>query len=380
MNAQLRRLRRCFPIGWRTIWPNSPIIMTAAAMRAKRSNTWGAQAACAAQQTAHSEAVGYFKRALELLKNLPDSADRGRQEFDLQMAFKLVALGGQSRTDTPEREPVLIRARELCEQLGEDAKQMEALLQLAFFRFFRREYGVARELAQRVLGLAEPAKATAMVAGAHYVLGTIAYSLGELEAAREHLELAVALFGPGPFRNFGELNTHWSQPPYLLQRCCFSAIPRLRSEKAANFWTRCGGSLTLFPLRPPWYGRLLIHVLSSGQPDSPGASRRTPFDRHRARDALRHVAIATFYRGWALGRWGRGQEGLAEMSRALPALEGNVATTGFYAHLADSYRKNGRPEEGLTTVATALRETERGGEGIARARTLQGQRRATADA
>ena len=74
------------------------------------------------------------------------------------------------------------------------------------------------------------------------------------------------------------------------------------------------------------------------------------------------AAAAAFYRGWALADEGRGQEGLAEMSRALPALEGFAATTSLYAHLADSYRKNGRPEEGLATVATALRETERGGE------------------
>jgi hypothetical protein len=65
----------------------------------------------------------------------------------------------------PEREPALLRAQELSEQLGENAERMEALLQLAHFRFVRREYGVARELAQRVLGLAEPAKATTMVAG-----------------------------------------------------------------------------------------------------------------------------------------------------------------------------------------------------------------------
>jgi len=50
------------------------------------------------------------------------------------------------------------------------------------------------------------------------------------------------------------------------------------------------------------------------------------------------------------------------MSRALSALEGIAETTWLYAHLADSYRKTGRREEGLTTVATALRETERGGE------------------
>ena len=34
----------------------------------------------------------------------------------------------------------------------------------------------------------------------------------------------------------------------------------------------------------------------------------------------------------------------------------------MYGRLADTYRKNGRPEEGLAAVATALTETERGGE------------------
>ncbi len=50
------------------------------------------------------------------------------------------------------------------------------------------------------------------------------------------------------------------------------------------------------------------------------------------------------------------------MSRVLPTFEGSAVTTALYARLAESYRKNGRPEEGLTTVATALTETERSGE------------------
>ncbi len=75
-----------------------------------------------------------------------------------------------------------------------------------------------------------------------------------------------------------------------------------------------------------------------------------------------YAAVAAFFRGWALADEGRGKEGLAEMSRALPALEGNATTTSVYAHLADSYRKNGRLDEGLAAVATALRETERRGE------------------
>ncbi len=39
-----------------------------------------------------------------------------------------------------------------------------------------------------------------------------------------------------------------------------------------------------------------------------------------------------------------------------------MITTSFYAPLGESHRKNGRLKEGLVTVATALRETERGGE------------------
>ncbi len=313
----------------------------------------------AAQQSAHSEAAGYFKRALDLLKNLPDRAERTRQEFDLQMAlgWSLFILNPAD----PEREQVLIRARELCELLGEDAEQMEALLPLAQFRFVRREYGVARELAQRVLGLAEPAKATAMVAGAHYVLGTISSFLGELEAAREHLELAVALFGPGPFRNFGEARYAALANGALTRTLLLLGYPEAALRKSREFLDAMRrlsypGSLAGALLRDA-----LNHLLLR---DS-----RTSLERAEELllIATEHgmtflAASAAFNRGWALADEGRGQEGLAEMSRALPALEGFAATTSLYAHLADSYCKNGHTEEGLMTVATALRETERGGE------------------
>jgi len=261
----------------------------------------------------------------------------------------------------PERAPVLIRARELAEQLGEDAEQMRALLQLAHFRFVRREYDVARELAQRVLGLAEPAKATAMVAGAHCLLGSIASFLDELEAAREHLELAVALFGPGPFRNFGEAQYAQLATGALtitLLQLGYPAAALRKSREFLNAMRRLSDPAFLA-------GALLREAVNHVSL----RDRRTVLERAEellviaTEHGMRfHVATASFYRGWALAHEGRGQEGLAEMSRALPALEGFAATTLVYAQLADSYRKTERPEEGLATVATALRETGRSGE------------------
>jgi hypothetical protein len=118
---------------------------------------------------------------------------------------------------------------------GEDAELMETLLQLAQFRMVRRDYTMARELAQRVLGLAEPAKATAMVAGAYYLLGIIPSFLGELQAAREHLEVAVAQFGPGPSRNFREAQYAAFATTALTTTLLFLGYPAAALRKSRDF-------------------------------------------------------------------------------------------------------------------------------------------------
>jgi adenylate cyclase len=313
----------------------------------------------AAQQSAYSEALGYLKRALELLKSLPDTEERGRQEFDLLMALSS-SLNILKPVD-PELEPVLVRARELCEQLGEGEEQMESLLQLGLFRLQRREYDVARELTQKVLGLAERAQVTAMVAGAHNVLGAISHFLGEMEAARKHLELAVALFSPGPFRSFGEAHNVASATGILTTILLLLGYPVAALRKGREFLDairRLSDPVAL-AVALFWEATNYVYLRDS----------RTALERAEEllviatdQEMRFYAAHAAFYRGWVLAAKGREQEGLAEMSRALPAIEGSPGTSWFYACLGDSYRKIGRPEEGLTTMAATFRETEQGGE------------------
>jgi predicted ATPase len=74
----------------------------------------------ASQQSAYPEAVAYLTRALEMLKQLPHSVDRDRHELDL-----LLTLGWSLWVTDPEsagRETVLVRARELGQQVGNNAK------------------------------------------------------------------------------------------------------------------------------------------------------------------------------------------------------------------------------------------------------------------
>jgi predicted ATPase len=73
------------------------------------------------------------------------------------------------------------------------------------------------------------------------------------------------------------------------------------------------------------------------------------------------TALAVFARGRALADEGQGKEGIAEMSRAVESLGGNTVASMYYGTLAESLGQYGRVAEGLEAVATGLKEVERTG-------------------
>jgi class 3 adenylate cyclase/tetratricopeptide (TPR) repeat protein len=144
----------------------------------------------AAHQVANSEAIAHFDRALELLKQLPHSVDRDRQELGLQLALGR-PLASTRGSGAAEREPGLNRARELSEQLGDSVGLLDALLGLASFHLGRQEILKGRELMEMVLALAENVNAPALLAEAHGQMGVFQMAIGSFEAAREHMERAL---------------------------------------------------------------------------------------------------------------------------------------------------------------------------------------------
>jgi tetratricopeptide (TPR) repeat protein len=323
----------------------------------------------AAQQMAHSEAIGYFTRALELLPRLTDSAARDSQELHLQMALNLslyVAIGLRA----PGRESALVRARELCERLGDNARLMEALLALAQFRFNRRDFGVARELAERVLTMAQQAKAPAMLAGANVALGIVRYNTGQFPAAREHLERAVEFFGAGASRNYGVylLGAAQVAPNLLVSVLVILGYPLTALGRAHELLAAARQSSDTDFIANALMGDFMHHVLL----------RDTRMLAERADEMLSigtehgmayHLFLATFARGWAMVAAGRGEQGFAEMRRSLsdPMFAGSLATLFLLVTLAESCGKNGRAEEGLDLVAKGLAIAEQTGQRAAEA-------------
>ena len=183
----------------------------------------------AAQQVANSEAMGYFTRSLKMLPGLPEGLARDRQELEIQMALSwsaFVAIGPRAA----ERESALLRARALCDQLGENSKLIETLVALAHLRVGKGDFRLAGEMAESVLEMAQRADDPAMMAGAHYVSGIALVATGHFPEARQHFERAAVFFGAG---NKSNLVAYFSQvgPPLLDAVLSIVGYPSTSTER-----------------------------------------------------------------------------------------------------------------------------------------------------
>jgi class 3 adenylate cyclase len=313
----------------------------------------------AARQTAHSEAFGYFSRALELIKRLPEDIDRSRGELNL-LNLRSMSLYLSRGPGAPELEPMGIRALQLCEQLEDNAKLMEWLLRRAARHIARNEFPKAQEVTERVIALAERLNTPAMLGDAHGRLGSVLYCIGQFGAARDHLERALAL----PSGPVSILNAAPSILPTVLLMLGYPAAALRRGNESLAGVRRLSDPVSLARALS---NDAIRHILFRDD--------RTAIKR--AEEVLSitseygmpfYEARAKFCRGWSSAVTGHGQEGIAEMQGALSASSSAGALVPlFIAILADCYAKNGCRQEGLSALAEGLGRVERTSERMAEA-------------
>jgi class 3 adenylate cyclase/tetratricopeptide (TPR) repeat protein len=320
-----------------------------------------------AEQGAHSEAIGYFNRVLELLRQLPDGTARDSQELETQLtlSWSLVVTGFRA---SPEREYAIARARELSERLADHAKLMEALLALAQLQFNRLDFAQARELTERVLAMAQRVKASGMLAGGHAMLGFVLFNIGQFPAARDHLQQAIELFDAG-LSPSGALQLFAQATPTVLTATqVIPGYPSAALSKARELLAAARRSSDPFAISNALLASLLPQVVLR---DSRMMVERSDellsiANEHELRFPL---MVASFLRGWILTAAGRAEEGIAEMQRSVsdPAFAEALATTLLSFTLAEAWGKNGCPQEGLDLVANDLATAEQTGRRVTEA-------------
>ena len=145
--------------------------------------------------SANEEAIAHFERGLALLETLPESPQRLRREFGLQLALCAPLLAARG-WGAPERVRASARAYELGREIGETTSLLPALHALAHSSRAQGEFEKSLDLGQQLLGLARQAQDSAYIVAAHWTLGVNHYNRGELVLAREYLERANAGYDP----------------------------------------------------------------------------------------------------------------------------------------------------------------------------------------
>jgi predicted ATPase/class 3 adenylate cyclase len=318
-------------------------------------------------RSANADAVAYFTRGLEVVEMLPASTEGERQELALLLALG-PALQSTKGFGAPEIEPVYLRARELCQQLGETSQLFPVLWGLWLLYLQRAELQTARDLAMQLFSLAQHLRDPALLLEAHHALWATSFFLGELSLAKAHSEHGIDLYDSQQHRVLAFL--YGGHDPGV---CCrdFGALALWLLGYPDQALKRSRDALAL--------AEELSHPLTLAEALGYAAWLH---EFRREREAVREraevlLALAskhgfpywstqgTILRGWVLADEGQtAEKGVAQMCQGLLAYRttgAEVARSHYLVLLAKIYGKVKKAEEGLTVLSEALAWSRKNG-------------------
>jgi predicted ATPase/class 3 adenylate cyclase len=322
----------------------------------------------ALERSANKEAISHLSRGIELLRLMPESAQRLQQELVFYVALggaEMVAKGFAS-VEAGEK---LARARKLCEQVGESPLVFQVFWMLWVFHEARAENDQAREAAEECLRFAQSAQNPGLLLEAHHALGASLSLSGEFAEGLHHLEQGSAIYDP---------QQHAAQAYVYGQDAGVACL----CHGAWSLWflgypdrarERIGEALAL--------ARRLSHPVSKAAAANFGwmvyQLLRDPHASREQADAA--VTLSTepeqefeLWRAWgmigqgsALTESGQVEDGIARLRAGMSALRmtgAQISLPSFNTLLAQAHRKAGRAEEALRILAEAETMVSKTGE------------------
>jgi class 3 adenylate cyclase/tetratricopeptide (TPR) repeat protein len=319
----------------------------------------------AVNRAAYAEAGSFIDAGLRLLDKLSD--DRARLEAELwlrtvESTVAFVLYGASSQ----QRERAIRRTCELSEQIGEQHQLLRAMLNLSNLYFTQGESARGLELANRSFELAVATRNDSLIADAHWTVGCLAHSCGELAQALRHYDEAMVFSDRVPSDaslwgirlTSGPLSQSCA-PRQLLGRiseaaaAAEEAIKRARQSghlfSLGHALTTAVGWMAYLQREPE---KMLVH-----------AEEQIAFSAEHG--LVEWLYWGRIFRGQALAELGRLEEGLAEMEAGIAGFRrvGGAPTLQFaIATLAFGYARLGRIEQAIATLDQVLADIDRSGE------------------
>jgi predicted ATPase len=327
----------------------------------------------AARQSANEEAVNHLTMALELLKTLPDTTVRARQELTLYLSLgaSLMATKGYAAIEV---EQAYNRAQKLCLQVGEPLQVAQVLFGLWAFYASRANHTASLALGDQFLPVADRQQDATLSLVVHLLLGGTLLWRGEFAPAQAHLDQAVAFYDPEHHRDLA-YQVGQDLGPMALVRAAETLWYRGYPDQALE--RACHALSVAQALAHPLSLAMLLDTVAKVH-----LFRREGQDAHAQAEAfltLAHEygfalwsAWAISLQGWALveraaqsGAREQREAGLRQLREGLAtvrAMEAEIWVPLFLSAVAQGYGQSGQAEDGLRVVAEALAMVEKNDE------------------
>jgi adenylate cyclase len=307
------------------------------------------------------EAIACFTAALNLVRGLPESATRGREELALQLmlADSLRAL----KSGHSEVEQAYLLARDHAIQLGDEESAFLADAGLRWVRRFRHEFAAARELGERMLATARRLRDPSKTVAAHVALGDTLFLMGDPAAARDNfarvLEIGDAKFEVGAEVDIMMVSVACAFLSFAIWLLGFpEQSAKLYANRLEEATQKIGsdarGVLAAFTTVARLMGNPKTARVSCDESIAIASQLGQRF----------FEAVGIVVRGWAIAKLGDPVTGIDEIERGMAMMrEGGALVRSFdRAGLAEAYAIAGKPRDGLEQISIALAEIERTGE------------------
>ena len=166
---------------------------TEAGMAGQAVQYWRRAGTRAEEQFAYAEASTHFRKALQLLRKLPASAERDREELHLWLALG-PALMSSSSWSAPKVGEAYERARDLARRVGESGRQFTATWGLCSHVWQSGKPKVAQHLARELITLAKTQADADMLLQAHHAAWMTDGLLGEVASCLKHADQGIAIY------------------------------------------------------------------------------------------------------------------------------------------------------------------------------------------
>jgi predicted ATPase len=312
----------------------------------------------AVKRSAYLEAIQHFSKAVEVLLTLPETPQRDQNELTLRISLG-ASLSMTRSVTAPEVEETYLRARALCQQVGDTVQLSRVLFVLWSVYWARSAHQTAKDFGEQLLALALQVNTPTTFLVAHYTLGGTLWWVGDFESARTHLDQALS-FDASQVRAG---DTAGDATFARVATRCFSALALWMSGYPAQARQRIDDALHLAddPSHPYIMGFAqhyagLVYAWC-GQTQAALQQAEAEFALGTEHSFPAWQAMGTLNRGVALTELGRHEEGMNQLQEGIAGYRATGGTVGlpmYLGWLADVSARTRHTADAQATLTEAL--------------------------